>query len=78
MALPTPLFLSRSPLLQPEPSSRLRSNLSLLIALSHEHIQSVTILPDHGVLGRRTGRINLEAGDAAAFRLPHQRASVER
>jgi len=49
--------------------------INLLITLSHEHIQSVTMLPDNGVFGRHTGRINLECG-----RIPtsHQRASVER
>ena len=34
-------------------SSRLQNNLAADPLLSHEHIQSVTILPDHGVLDRR-------------------------
>src|ERR1700746_1548800 len=48
--------------------SRLQNNLAADPLLSHEHIQSVTILPDHGVLDRRTGRINLETGHAGSNR----------
>jgi len=50
----------------------------LPITLSHEHIQSVTILPDHGVLAGVPDGSTSKQGMRQDFDSPTQRASVER
>ena len=50
----------------------------LLITLSHEHIQSVTILPDHGVLAGVPDGSTSKQGMRQHSDSPIQRASVER